>query len=177
LPPLLSSREARQEFDSLKEGLVLRGVRYAYAVLAWGFVAAILLQVFFIGLGLFVAADNLELHRNFGWILHLAPLPVLLAAALARAGRRQILQATGLVVVIFFVPILAAVRADLPYVAAFHPVGAMIAFAVALVVARRATNLAGSTDTSDVTTRAEWVLVVVVVLIVLAVSLTGSPEA
>jgi hypothetical protein len=156
---------------------MLRVARYAYAVLAWGFAAAILLQVFFIGLGLFVGSDNLELHRNFGWILHLVPLPILLAAALAFAGRRQILQATGLVVVIFFVPILAAVRADLPYVAAFHPVGAMVAFALALVIARGATSLARSIDTDDVTTRAEWVLVAVVVLVVLVLSLSGSPEA
>jgi hypothetical protein len=140
-------------------------------------VAAIVLQVFFIGLGLFVGSENLELHRTFGWILHLAPLPVLVAAALARAGRTPILQATGLVVVIFFVPILAAVRSDLPYAAAFHPVGALLAFWLAAVLARDATSLVGSSDTEDVTSRAEWVLVAVIVVVVLFVSLTGSPEA
>jgi len=93
---------------------VIRGARFAYAALAWAFVIAIVLQVLFIGLGLFVGSENLELHRDFGWILHLAPLPILVAAALARAGRTRILQATALVVVIFFVPILAAVRSDLP---------------------------------------------------------------
>jgi hypothetical protein len=156
---------------------VIRVARLAYAALAWAFVAAIVLQVFFIGLGLFVGSENLELHRTFGWILHLAPLPVLVAAALARAGRTPILQATGLVVVIFFVPILAAVRSDLPYAAAFHPVGALLAFWLAAVLARDATSLVGSSDTEDVTSRAEWVLVAVIVVVVLFVSLTGSPEA
>ena len=155
---------------------MIRGARFAYAALAWAFVAAILLQVFFIGLGLFVGSENLELHRTFGWILHLAPLPVLVATALARAGRTRILQAAGLVVVIFFVPILAAVRSDLPYAAAFHPVGALIAFWLAAVLARDATSLVGSEDTADVTTRAEWVVVALIVLWVLVVSLTGSPE-
>jgi bacteriorhodopsin len=156
---------------------VIRGARFAYAALAWAFVAAIVVQVFLIGLGLFAGSQNLELHRNFGWILHLAPLPVLVLAALARAGRRQILQAVGLVVVIFFVPILAAVRSDLPSLAAFHPVGALLAFWLATVLARNATSLAGSTETDDVTTRAEWVFVALIVVVVLFVSLSGSPEA
>ena len=156
---------------------MIRGSRIAYAVLAWAFVAAIVLQVFFIGLGLFVAPENLELHRNFGWILHLAPLPVLVAAAFARAGRAGILEAAGLVVVVFFVPILAAVRADLPYAAALHPVGALLAFWLAIVIARDATSLVGSSDTHDATGRAEWALVALLVAVVLLVSLTGSPEA
>jgi hypothetical protein len=55
--------------------------RYAYAALASAFVVAILLQVYFVGLGLFDGAENLEVHRNFGWLLHLGPLPILVAAA------------------------------------------------------------------------------------------------
>jgi uncharacterized protein DUF6220 len=156
---------------------VIRASRIAYAVLAWAFVAAIVLQVFFIGLGLFVGPENLELHRNFGWILHLAPLLILVAAALARAGRTRILEAAGLVVVIFFVPILAAVRADLPYAAALHPVGALLAFWLAIVIARDATSLVGSTDTEDATSRGEWAMVALLVALVLFVSLSGSPEA
>ena len=133
---------------------MIRGSRVAYTLLAWAFVAAIVVQVFFIGLGLFVSAENLELHRNFGWILHLAPLPILVVAAIARAGRTRILEAASLVVVIFFVPILAAVRADLPYAAALHPVGALLAFWLGLVIARDATSLLRSTDTDDVTSPA-----------------------
>ena len=156
---------------------MIRGSRIAFAVLAWAFVAAIVLQVFFIGLGLFVGPENLELHRNFGWILHLAPLLILVAAALARAGRTRILEAAGLVVIIFFVPILAAVRADLPYAAALHPVGALLAFWLAIVIARDATSLVGSTDTEDATSRGEWAMVALLVALVLFVSLSGSPEA
>jgi hypothetical protein len=78
--------------------------------LAWAFAAGIVLQVFFIGLGLFVEGENLELHTNFGWLLHIGPLLVLVAAALARAGRAQILQATALAGTIFFVPIMEWLR-------------------------------------------------------------------
>ena len=67
-----------------------KGLGYVYAVLAWAFVAGVVLQIFLAGLGLFVGSENLALHTEFGWILHLAPNLVLLAAALAGAGRRQI---------------------------------------------------------------------------------------
>ena len=156
---------------------MVRAARYAFVALAFAFAAGIVLQVFFIGLGLFVGSENLELHRNFGWILHLAPLLILVAAAAAGAGRTRILQAVALVVVVWIVPILAAVRADLPMVAAFHPVGALLAFALSLVVARGSLELARDVNQDARTTRGEWILVAVVVVLVLFVSLSGSPEA
>jgi hypothetical protein len=156
---------------------MVRAARYAFVALAFAFAAGIVLQVFFIGLGLFVGPENLELHREFGWILHLAPLLVLVAAAAAGAGRTRILQAVALVVVVWIVPILAAVRADLPVVAAFHPVGALLAFALSLVVARGSLELARDINQDARTTRGEWILVAVVVVLVLFVSLSGSPEA
>jgi bacteriorhodopsin len=156
---------------------MVRAARYAFVALALAFAAGIVLQVFFIGLGLFVGPENLELHRNFGWLLHLAPLLVLVAAAAAGAGRTRILQAVALVVVVWIVPILAAVRADLPVVAAFHPVGALLAFALSLVVARGSLELARDVNQDARTTRGEWILVAVVVVLVLFVSLSGSPEA
>jgi bacteriorhodopsin len=151
--------------------------RFAFVALAFAFVAGIVLQVFFIGLGLFVGSENLELHRNFGWILHLAPLLILVAAAAAGAGRTRIVQAVALVVVVWIVPILAAVRTDLPMVAAFHPVGALLAFALSLVVARGSLELARDVNQDARTARGEWILVALVVVLVLFVSLSGSPEA
>jgi Family of unknown function (DUF6220) len=118
-----------------------RGTRYLYAGLAWAFVAGVVVQVFFIGLGLFAGSENLELHVAFGWILHLVPILILALAALARAGRRQILLAAALAVTVFIVPILATVRADMPVVAALHPVGALLAFLLAIMVALAATDL------------------------------------
>ena len=126
---------------------MIRGARYAFVALTWAFVAGIVLQVFFIGLGLFVAPDNLELHTTFGWaVLHLFPLLILIAAALARAGRTRILQAVALAITVFIVPILAMLRSDVPVAAAFHPVGAFLAFWLAIVVARGATSLLRTPD-------------------------------
>ena len=156
---------------------MVSAARYAFVALAVAFAAGIMLQVFFIGLGLFEGSENLALHREFGWILHLAPLLVLVAAALAAAGRTRILQAVALVVVVWIVPILAAVRADLPMVAAFHPVGAMLAFVLSLVVARGSVELLRDVDPAARTTTGQWILVAVIVVVVLFLSLSGSPEA
>jgi hypothetical protein len=156
---------------------MVRGARYVYTALAWAFVTAILLQVYFIGLGLFSSSDYKEIHATFGWLLHLVPPFILLAAALARAGRTWILLTAALAVLIFFVPILAALRADAPMAAAFHPLGAVLALVLAILVARGATSLLRSTDADTPTTVVEWILVAVVVVIYLALSLGGSPEA
>ncbi len=72
------------------------------------------------------------------------PILVLAAAALARAGRQQILVAAGLAVTVFIVPILALLRDSAPVIAALHPVGALLAFWLAIVVARGATQLVRS---------------------------------
>ena len=156
---------------------MVRVARYAYAALAWAFLAGVVLQVFFIGLGLFYGADYRQLHADFGWtILHLAPLLILVAAPFARAGGTRILQAVALAITVWVVPILAAVRTDAPVVAAFHPVGALLAFWLAIVVARGATSLVRSTDAeARAPTRGEWVAVAVVVVILLFMSFSGSP--
>jgi hypothetical protein len=105
---------------------------------------------------------------------HVAQGPALVCRR--AVGRTRILQAVALVAVVWIVPILAAVRADLPLVAAFHPVGAVFAFGLSLVVARGSVELLRDVDPGARTTRGEWILIAVVVVIVPFLSLSGSPE-
>jgi hypothetical protein len=117
---------------------MLRAARFVCPVLAWAFMAGVVLQVFFIGLGLFDGAEYLQLHADFGWtILHLSPLAIL--------------------------------------VAAFHPIAAVLSFGLAILVARGATSLVGSTEAGTSATRGEWAAVAVVVVILPFLSLSGSP--
>ena len=153
-----------------------RVARYLFAALAWAFVAGILVQVYLIGLALFDDSKNAQLHADFGWLLHLGPLPIVVAAALAAAGRVRILQGVALAVTFFFVPILAAVRTDFQVAATFHPVGAVLGFVLAIVVARGATNLVRSTDPGTPTKVVDWVIVALVVALILFLSFSGSPE-
>jgi hypothetical protein len=125
-----------------------RAARYAYLVLAWAFVVGLVFQVFFIGMALFDGAENRETHRALGWILHLAPLLILAAAALSRAGARHWQWALALAAVTFIVPILATLK-DAPFAAAFHPVGAVVAFWLAIVVAQNSLAAVRQADARD----------------------------
>jgi len=126
-----------------------RAARYAYLVLAWAFVVGLVFQVFLIGMALFDGAEARQTHKDFGWILHLVPILVLAAAALSRAGRRHWQWALGLAGVVFIVPILVTLKAQTPIAAAFHPVGALVAFWLAIVVAQNALAAVRSADASD----------------------------
>ncbi len=119
---------------------MVQGARWVYLVLAWLFVAGLVVQVFYAGMGIFGASD-FETHMGLGWMLHLVPLLILAAAALGRAGRRRILWAAALALTVFAVPIVVLSRDDAPTLAAFHPVLTVVAFWLAVVVARDATAM------------------------------------
>jgi Family of unknown function (DUF6220) len=114
--------------------------RTVFAGLAWLFVALIVLQVFWAGMGLFRATD-MSLHRDFGYTISLVPVLMTLAAAVGRAGRLTLLSA-GLLVLAFVQTSLPLARDDVPVLAALHPVNALLLFWLALTIARRATALA-----------------------------------
>jgi len=123
-----------------------QAARYAYLVLAWAFVIGVVVQVFLIGLALFDRSASTENHVTLGWILHLVPIVILLAAALSRAGRRHWPWALALAVVVFIVPILVKAA---PVIAALHPVGALASFALAIVVARNSLDAVREPATDD----------------------------
>lgn len=118
--------------------MVTAAARYAFLVLSWLFLAGVVVQTFLAGLGLFAEPEDFSLHVNVGWILHLAPILVLIAAALARPGARTVWLALALAIVVFITPLLPMLRSDLPAAAALHPVFALLTFGLSVVVARAA---------------------------------------
>ena len=112
--------------------------RAMFAVISWIFLAMVVLQVFYAGVGLFGAGDMTS-HVGFGYLVVLVPLFVLIAAALARAGGRLIGLAAFLLLITFLQPTLAYAREDAPYIAALHPVNALAIAGLGLVIALRAT--------------------------------------
>ena len=118
-------------------------LRAIFAFTSWAFLAMVVLQVFFAGVGLFGAGD-MTTHVGFGYLVVLVPLLVLITAALAQAGRRLIGLAAALLLITFLQPTLAYAREAAPYIAALHPVNALAIAGLGLVIALRATALARS---------------------------------
>src|SRR5919112_132783 len=114
-------------------GLSDRLARIGYAVLSSVFVACVLVQVFFAGMGAFGA--DWSLHLSFA---HFLGLPPLLMAPMAFAGRLSWglrLLPLGLLVLIGVQYVFA--NAAVP-AAALHPVNALLILCLSLLTARRA---------------------------------------
>lgn len=109
--------------------------RRAFVVVAWVFVACLVVQFFLVGLDVFEAIEG-ELHRDFaytyGW---LAPGLVLLAG-LAGLPRRVMLRALALLVLYAIQTYLPLLADSLPGLAAVHAANALLVFWVAVRLAQ-----------------------------------------
>jgi hypothetical protein len=114
--------------------------RTVLAVLAWLFVALVVLQVFYAGVGL-LGGGSMTQHRDFGYVISAVPLLVLLSAVVARAGR-LVWMSAGLLVLAQVQTILPWFAESAPVVAALHPVNALVLFGLGLAIAQGATALA-----------------------------------
>jgi hypothetical protein len=116
-------------------------LRYVFAASAVLFVAGVVFQVFLAGMFLFAGGERAT-HIDFGYLLELGPLVVLVLAFAARSGRR-LTTLSGLL----FIDVI--VQASLPYfkdsvaiVAALHPVNALLVLWLSVTLAREAVALA-----------------------------------
>jgi hypothetical protein len=122
---------------------MVRFARLAFAGAAWIVIAALIVQVFLAGVGLFVTSDDsFALHREVGFLLSLIPILVLALAFAARAPRGTVWFAAALAVAAFVQSILPSLRDSLPLIAALHPVNAVLIVGLSWTVAGRATGLA-----------------------------------
>lgn len=115
-------------------------MRQVHAVMAWVYVAAIVLQVFLAGTSIPQLGGNgsFAAHREFGYLIGLVSLVLLVTAILARVGRRRISQALGLLVLYVVQSSLPYMDPGLPAVAALHPVNALLMFGLGFLYARAA---------------------------------------
>jgi hypothetical protein len=123
-------------------GSRVRISRYAYAAVAWLFVAGILTQVFLIGLSLLGGRPSWQTHIGLGHGLAIAPL---LMVVIAYADRlpRPMKPFTWLVLAIYILlaDVVTYVRGSAPIIAALHPVLAVLLFGLAGFLAIRAWRL------------------------------------
>lgn len=114
--------------------------RLLHALVAWAVVLAIVIQVFLAGLSVpqLGGSGSFVTHVDVGRILGIVFLALPLVALLARAGRRRVLQAAGLLGLFIVQSILPYLDPGLPFMAALHPVNALLMFGLAVVYARTA---------------------------------------
>jgi hypothetical protein len=120
---------------------MLQSWRYLFAATAVLFLVGVVVQVYLIGAFLF-AGQSVEDHRNLGYLLSLAPAIPLLLAWPARAGQRTVLLCAALLVAAFVQGILPSLRDGASWLAALHPVNAMLVFGLSVLVTRNALRLA-----------------------------------
>lgn len=112
-----------------------------HAAAAWLFVASIVVQVFLIGTALpqLGGSNDFSTHIEFGYsYVGLAALLVLVTAVIARAGRTAIGISVVLLVLYVVQTSLPYARDSIPWIAALHPVNALVLFAVSISYAWRA---------------------------------------
>ena len=108
-----------------------RLVLIAYAAIALLIAVGVIVQVFLAGLGVF-GAESFDAHEGFGWMLHTAAIVVFLLALLGPRTRRAIGLSFGLLVLMTIQIAFVNTREDAPYVAALHPVFALLVLGLAV---------------------------------------------
>jgi hypothetical protein len=112
--------------------------RTIYAALAWLLVAGLLVQVFLAGLGVFDSPVEFETHRNWGFLLGLFPIVLLILGLVAGLGRRLAVFAIVTVVLFILQSVFVALRESSPILAALHPVNGFLILLIAIEMAREA---------------------------------------
>lgn len=98
-----------------------------FAMLAL-FSACILIQVFLAGLAIFVEPIYWVRHTMFVRFFELIPILMVVLALVGRLPRRWIWQSVALFILIFLMYFSANIGSTYPYMAALHPVLAIVMF-------------------------------------------------
>jgi hypothetical protein len=110
-------------------------LRQIHRGLAWVTMAALALQFYFAGLGMF-GGSTFELHRVVGYLAALLVILLLIFALIARVPRRVLGLSALLLVLVIVQVLLPGFRGSLPWLAALHPVNAMALLGVTAAIGR-----------------------------------------
>jgi hypothetical protein len=125
--------------------------RTAHPVVAVAFVACAVVQVFLAGLGVFDDPRAFVTHREFGYLFGWLTLVILVLALAGRMPRRVIGLSVLLLVLFALQSVLVAVRADLPAIAALHPLNGFAILGVGVITARSSWRLRRESTTATAT--------------------------
>jgi hypothetical protein len=125
----------------------MRIARYVYLVAAWLFVAGVLAQVFFAGMVVVANKMGWGIHTSLGHMLAGPLLFMLVTMYIGRLPGRMKRFTWGLFVVYALqADVVIFLRGDAPIISAFHPVFALVDFALGYYLAREAWALVRQAD-------------------------------
>ena len=115
--------------------------RTIYVGVAWLELASVIVPFFLAGMALFVGRTYWSVHVDFGYWAELPLLALIVVGLIGWIPRRLTAWLVGMVVLHFVHISLPGFKDDLPIVAAFHPVTALLLTWVTYKHARIATQL------------------------------------
>jgi mercuric ion transport protein len=119
-----------------------RWSRHGYVGLMALFAACVLVQIYVAGMAVFIDPTNWRLHAGFVHVFELVPVPLLVVAYLG--GLPRPLKWTPVVLYLLVGVQYATAHQFGTYIAAIHPVNAVMIFAVAAGATKRAWSWRGS---------------------------------
>jgi Family of unknown function (DUF6220) len=107
-----------------------------YPLIVAVFLACAVVQVFLAGLGVFDRPSAFLTHRDFGYLFGWLTLVILVLALAGRMPRRIVGMSALLLVQFALQSVFVALRTDLPWVAALHPLNGFAILLVAVAALR-----------------------------------------
>ena len=110
--------------------------RQALPVVAAIFVAALVVQVFLAGLGVFDDPASFITHRDFGYMIGWLAIAMLILAVVGREPRRIVGISILLIVLFTLQSVFVGLREDQPTIAALHPLNGFLILGLTVVVTK-----------------------------------------
>ena len=120
-----------------------KGLSIAYSGAGWLVVALGVLQFFLAGLGIF-GAESFDAHKSVGFAIHGITIVVFLLAIAGPRTGQDIGMGFVLAALTTLQISLPGLRDDAPWLAAFHPVLALLVLGLAAHIGRRYTGAGGA---------------------------------
>ena len=109
----------------------------AFPILAWSYLLALGVQVFFAGMYTFVAASNIELHRNMAHVIGLLTILLIATTFVGRVPEKRLVFGVLGLLVVQGMLVHVGQWFGLWTIAALHPVNAILLTYASYVLARR----------------------------------------
>jgi membrane-bound metal-dependent hydrolase YbcI (DUF457 family) len=109
----------------------------AFPILAWAYLAALAVQVFFAGMYVFVGASNIELHRNMAHVIGALTLLLIIATFVGRVPQKRLVFGVLGLLIVQGMLVHVGQWFGLWTIAAFHPVNALVLTYASFELAKR----------------------------------------